>query len=41
MKGKFKSKFKKESGTPAYLTKGLNIFGKRLKETVQTKLDVE
>ena len=39
--GKFKGRFKKESDTPGYLTKGLNLFGKRLKENVQTKLDVE
>ena len=41
MEGKFKGRFKKEGSKPAYLTKGLNMFGKRLKENVQTKLDVE
>ena len=41
MRGMFKGKFNKTSAQPSYLTKGLGMLGKRLKENVQVKLDVE
>ena len=41
MRGMFKDQFTKTSAQPSYLTKGLGLLGKRLKENVQVKLDVE
>ena len=41
IKGMFKGQFTKTSAQPSYLTKGLGALGKRLKENVQTKLDIE